>query len=85
MQGSLKLNYKLRDSEIIYTAAIASGDLKVVNKGPVGARVRWIDPATRAEDQEVLGDEGVFFTDGQLGARVSAGALVVIEKLGSAP
>jgi hypothetical protein len=84
LQGSLKLNYKVRGAEIIYAVATASGDLKVVNKGPGRARVRWIDPATGAENQEVLGDEEVLFTNGQLGAQVSAGTLVMIEKLGSA-
>lgn len=78
------MNYKVRDAEIIYAVATSSGDLKVVNEGPGRARVRWIDPATGAEDLEVLGDEEVLFTNGQLGARVSAGTLVVIEKLGSA-
>jgi hypothetical protein len=84
LQGSLKLNYKVRDTEILYAVATASGDLKVVNKGPGRARVRWIDPATGAEEQKVLRDEEVLFTNGQLGAQVSAGTLVVIEKLGPA-
>ena len=44
------MNYKVRDAEIIYAVATSSGDLKVVNKGPGRARVRWIDPATGAED-----------------------------------
>jgi len=80
-ESSLKLNYKVRDAEVLYAVATASGDLKVVNKGPGRARVRWIDPATGAEERRVLRDEEVLMTNGQVGVGISKGTLVVIESL----
>ena len=80
-QSSLKLKYKVRDAEVIYAVATASGDLKVVNKGPGRARVRWIDPATGAEERKVLRDEEVLMMNGQVGVWISKGTLIVIESL----
>ncbi len=80
-QSSLNLEYMVRDAEALYAVTTASGDLKVVNKGPGRALVRWINPLTGAEDQQVLKDEEVLMRNGQLGTWVSKGTLVVIESL----
>ena len=83
-QATLKLKYRVFDAETIYAVATADGDLRVFNKGPGRARVRWIDPISGEVTQRVLGDEEALFTNGQLGAEVSMGTLVSIEKAGSA-
>lgn len=80
-QTSLVLKYKVFDAEAIYAVTTAQGELEVFNRGPGSVRVRWIDPITKKEAQQVLGDEEALFTGGQLGAEVRQGTLVFIEKI----
>ena len=83
-QATLTLKYSALDAEVIYAVATVDGDLKVFNKGPGRARVCWVDPFSGAKTQRVLGDEEALFTNGQLGAEVSTGTLISIEKVGGA-
>ena len=83
-EPALDLRYKAFDAEELLAVATADGDLQVFNSGPGRARVTWIDPQSGSERQRVLNDMEALFTNGALGAAVSAGTLISIEKVGGA-
>ena len=82
---AIDLQYAVRNAEALYGIATADGDLRFINQGPSATKLRWFDPMRGEEENRVLLPGQALLSQGQIGARVSEGTVVLVEKVGSGP